>query len=84
MNINGLETTATQFAYDGCHKIYLLENVGDAENASATGYGILPIEDLEDVFNNSCPLRFISDWALRKTYVAQFEDAEFTDEGDEE
>ena len=32
---------------------------------------------IDTVWENSCPLRFINNWALDKTYVAQFEDAEF-------
>lgn len=32
------------------------------------------IIDLEDIYNNSCPLRFISNWKLDKKYVKQFEE----------
>lgn len=76
MKINGCEITAKQFAYEGCHKIYLLDD-DDVADAIDTGYDIYPIEQLEGVFDGSCELRFISNWKLDKQYVAQFEEALF-------
>lgn len=71
---------ATEFAWDGCHKIYLLDN-GDADkngkygdmlskNGEA-GYKVLPVSELQRVWDQSCPLRFINNWALDKNYVPQ-------------
>lgn len=77
MKINGWETTAKAFAYDGCHKIYLLERDSDWKVASSDGYTILPIEKLPETFDGSCDLRFISNWALTKRFVRQFEPANF-------
>ena len=66
-----------QFAYDGCHKIYLIENEENLKSAKASGYGIYPIEELEEKFNSSCGLRFINTWDL-ETIVPQFaEDVKF-------
>lgn len=76
MTINGIETKAKQFAYDGCHKIYLIEDEMDL-NEARMGYSILPISELKKAFNNSCGLQFISSWKLDKSYVNQFEDACF-------
>ena len=74
MKINGIETNAKLFAYDGCHKIYLIEDNVDLRDAQEIGYNILPIKELEKTFNNSCELRFIHNWKLDKTFVHQFEE----------
>lgn len=80
MKINGQEVTEKQFAFEGCHKIYLLADEAQVDEARACGYGIFPVAELEDVYASSCSLRFISRWALDKSYVEQFtEDVIFTD-----
>ena len=60
------------FAYDNCHKIYILEDDTDIMQARELGYSILPITLLETTYNNSCSLRFISNWKLSERYVEQF------------
>jgi len=75
MTINGQRTNATAFAYDGCHKIYLLEKEADRHECIEHGYEIRPISKLKHTFENSCGLQFISDWGLTKQYVGQCEDA---------
>lgn len=35
------------------------------------GYKVLPVSELQRVWNQSCPLRFINNWALDKNYVPQ-------------
>ncbi len=77
MIINKKETNAKEFAYDGCHKIYLIEDEEDKRDALDYGYEIRPIKELKKTFECSCPLRFIHNWKLNKTYVAQFERAIF-------
>lgn len=63
-----------KFAYDGCHKIYLLESEDQEKEARDCGYRILPVEDLKKTYENSCSLRFIAYWDLNKDYVCkQFE-----------
>lgn len=74
MKINNLEVSSTLFAYEGCHKIYLLESENDKNEAIESGYQIIGIDELEYVWNNSCGLRFISNWKLTTTYVAQSEE----------
>lgn len=78
MTINGNEITAKEFAWDGCHKIYLLNSKRDKDQAISMGYGIYPISQLEETFKNSCPLRFIQAWNFSITYVPQFEEAVFS------
>lgn len=77
MKINDKATTAKKFAFDGCHKIYLLESRKDEAEARAIGYGILPISELQDAYDGSCALRFISNWELTTSFVDQFDDATF-------
>ena len=77
MFINKQEINAVKFAYDGCHKIYILEDKKDIKEAQKLEYTIIPINFLEYVYKNSCELRFISNWKLTKTYAAQFEKCNF-------
>lgn len=76
MTINGKRTFAKEFAYDGCHKIYLLEREDNKDECLASGYDILPISKLKESFENSCGLQFIMSWDLGQSYVDQFEDAD--------
>ena len=77
MVINGQEVIGNHFAYDGCHKIYILES--DSELQDCDYPQIRPIKDLPEVWEDSCGLRFISNWSLEKSYVNQFEDADFNE-----
>lgn len=60
------------FAYDGCHKIYIMENIEDIMLFTALGYDIYPIEKLKETWKNSCPLKFINNGNLKKIYIPQF------------
>jgi len=73
MKINGIEITAKEFAYDGCHKIYLIESQEERDEADSYGYKIYPINEIADKFDNSCSLRFIDTWSL-DSIVPQFEE----------
>ena len=83
MKINGLQVTAKKFAFDGCHKIYLIENGEEEAEALSYGYRILLIQELPQAYEDSCPLRFISNWPLGLSnedfisYVEQGDDATF-------
>lgn len=77
MKVNGIEIIGSKFAYDGCHKIYIIEDENDERKALELGYDIFIMDELEDAWNNSCELRFISNWKLNKDYVKQFENATF-------
>ena len=79
MKVNGMEIEGKAFAFDGCHKIYIIETKEDELNAKECGYTIYPIANLADAYENSCDLKFISNWQLTKEYVPQFEDAIFED-----
>ena len=43
------------------------ENVTNGE----AGYKVLPVSELQRAWDQSCPLRFINNWALDKNYVPQ-------------
>ncbi len=67
----------TLFVWDNCHKIYLIQDQEDIESAKEIlGDDIIfyNIDELQDIYNRSCPLRFISNWKL-KDYVRQGYDA---------
>lgn len=68
------EIKAEMFAYDGCHKIYLLNNDEEMCQALECGYGIYDISLLKEKYENSCPLRFITDWTDLKPIVEQGEE----------
>ena len=78
---NGREyhSPADSFAYDGCHKIYLIESAQDMEEARTAGYEIHPIDELTDCYFGSCGLEFVNNWSLTKTYVEQFAEHDSVD-----
>ena len=73
MKINGKKVIGKKFAFDGCHKIYIIENEKDLNEVYINGgYEIFDnLKDLEKVYENACPLRFINNWQLTTTYVEQ-------------
>ena len=77
MKINGNEVIGEKFAYDSCHKIYILETKENEKEAIKYGYDIYDIDKIEETYNSSCPLRFIDNWNLDKQYVKQCENAIF-------
>jgi hypothetical protein len=82
LTINDQVIEATEFAYDGCHKIYLIIWGGDRDLMLDCGYTadhIHPIEELPEVWADTCPLRFISSADLSAHYIEQCdEDARVT------
>lgn len=76
MLINGKQVVGNEFAYDDCHKIYIIEDENDRKSALECGYTLYPIEQLLSKYNHSCELRFINNWKLTIRYVEQFEKLE--------
>lgn len=64
LTINGERIAANHFAFDGCHKIYLIGSTTDRRTMIDFGYekDIFPISKLPWAWDKSCFLRFIS-WA---------------------
>ena len=64
VKINGWRTVSLAFAYDGCHKIYLIENMEDVPEILEYGYKILPIQEIKYIWEeDACALKFISTWS---------------------
>jgi hypothetical protein len=61
------------FAWDECHKIYIIKRDTEIYEALSNGYVIYPMEALKDIYKQSCPLKFISSWDLTKNYIDQRE-----------
>ena len=51
---------AIGFGYNGCHKIYVAESPAEIHSLQSLGYKIHPMDELERIYADSCPLRFIS------------------------
>ncbi len=69
MKCNHKTIRGNAFAYDGCHKIYVLENQAQIDEATEDGFQIHDIIDLPYIYADSCPLRFISYWDVSKPYI---------------
>ena len=70
---------AESIAYDGCHKIYLITDNNEADEAKSYGYELQPVEFLGAIWESACPLRFISFWDvvnLKGNIIPQCRDAE--------
>lgn len=75
--INNTPITQDRFAFDGCHKFYLIDTKDDEKTLRGYGYRIYPITDLPMAWDDSCPLRFIMSADLTTSYVDQGEPAWF-------
>lgn len=61
---------ATQFAWDECCKIFILENEAQAQEAKERGFTVLDIKgNLNKAWKESCVLKFINFWDLDKDAV---------------
>jgi len=74
MKINGITTNAKKFAFDGCHKIYLLSDEKEECEAVGLGFKVFDIEKLQKTWEKSCGLRFINSWDFKLSFVSQFEE----------
>ncbi len=77
MKVNGKEINGIGFAFNGCHKIYIVANRAERTAALQMGYKVYGLNKLQNVWNNTCPMRFISQWDLSDYYVKQGEQAIF-------
>ena len=81
VKVNGIEIIGDMFVYDGCHKIYIIEDENDLRECQEmwgqlkVGKDLFNILDLQTIYEESCGLRFISNWKLDKQYVKQFEES---------
>ncbi len=77
MKVNGKTIRGIGFAYNGCHKFYILANMNEWKTAKEYGFQCHSLRSLQRLWNASCPLRFISTWNLSDYYVEQGEQAVF-------
>ena len=78
------EVKADMFAYDGCHKIYLITSEKEESEALDYGYELWGVNNLPSVWDSTCPLRFIQFWDvenLKGNLVPQCFDAEIEEVG---
>lgn len=74
LKINGVVVNATQFITDDCHKIYVLDSAEGREQVLSRGWSeadFRPVSELPAVWDDTCPLRFISSADLDRQYIAQ-------------
>lgn len=71
ISVNGITIYADEFAWDECHKIYIVTDQESRDQLEGYGYEFFPINELEDAWQASCFLRFISDASLSCDYVSQ-------------
>lgn len=78
--INGINVSATEFFFDGCHKFYIPDTPEDYEKMYGCGWepaDLYPIDLLPEIWVESCPLRFIESVDFSKVYVPQCTAARF-------
>ncbi len=71
ITVNGKPVTAKEFAWDECHKIYLINSEKDREELLDCEYKSADIGGLQEAWDNSCSLRFISSGDLSHGLVKQ-------------
>lgn len=77
--INGEVVPGEEFVHDGCHKFYVVTNDESRENLLYKGWnadGFRPVAELPELWEQSCPLRFIHSADLVDTYVSQDDSCE--------
>lgn len=79
LQIGKHKTTAREFAFDGCHKFYLIESEDEKQDMYQSNWNdndFFPIRKLPEMFRDcGCSLRFINRGPLHEfaTIVAQFQ-----------
>lgn len=63
-------------AFDGCHKLYVLDTRTDVKEAGNSGYGIESTDDLPLLWKRSCFLRFVNSWGLDRDVIPQGRECE--------
>ena len=75
-----IEASGWSIAFDGCHKLYFLQDDGEVRDARDAGYRVFPASRLRELYDSSCGLRFVSRWGrlngdfYHPWNIKQFED----------
>jgi len=64
--LDAIEASDLQIAFDGCHKLYLVDGPGEVSDARANGYDLYPAKEIRALVNRSCGLVFVNAWNLGK------------------
>lgn len=72
VTINDHTIEADEFAWDGCHKIYVVTNKESRDELAYYGYDFFPIAELQEAWDTSCNLKFINSADLVDSFVPQF------------
>ena len=76
-NIRIASQYGNKFFFDGCHKIYIINKLNEEEEIKqGLRYGyemkdIFDIKELKRIFDESCPLKFISSFDLSLNFIEQ-------------
>jgi hypothetical protein len=62
--ITAIEESGWPIAFDGCHKIYFLQDDDRRAQAEEYGYAIYPSVLLKELINQSCFLVFVTRWGF--------------------
>jgi len=76
VEINDTRIWADEFAWDGCHKLYIVTDQESRDQLEGYGYDFFPINELKECWDSSCGLRFISDASLNCNYISQSHEGE--------
>lgn len=79
--IHAIERSEMPIAWDGCHKIYFLQDDGRHAEAVEFGYDIYPPSKLRELITDSCGLVFVSRWGHEN---GDFDDPLNIDQGTED
>ena len=71
IGINDTRIQADEFAWDGCHKLYIVTDQDSRDELEGYGYKFFPIAELKECWDLSCALKFISDASLSQSYIPQ-------------
>lgn len=84
--LDRIEESDWPIAWDGCHKLYFLQDDERMAQAKYFGYDIYPSTELRELFEQSCSLRFVSRWGYdnddfeHEWNISQFEQEEMEEE----
>lgn len=65
--IQAIEAAGHPLAWDGCHKIYFLQDEERLAQAREFGYEIFTAGELRDLISDSCGLVFVSRWGFNNS-----------------
>jgi hypothetical protein len=62
--VEAIEASDLRLAFDGCHKIYLIQSQAEADDAEQYGYGIYDAAMIRTLIASSCFLVYVHAWDI--------------------